>query len=1128
MRKIKWIAFIIAVFMVISCGACNRTTKNPSSKDQSAIGSSSDSQNPGSSADESESGSSSGNNESGLSEDGTSAGNSNDGSSVSLSSKISTENTVSLKASSKTADLSSAAVKTTGKSTVTTLSSTVWSDAAKYTCRTLSGKGSSISFVLSDLKAGKELTLEVEEIHQRTDPVMAYSVYVNSSKVYFRTYDPSSDGGNHYFISVNGNLIGNDGKASVTFVNEDAAMVRFRNVWGFSDMDGLLKSEKVSRKMSVTLLAPQISYNLTSDKATIGKIVSQFGSSDMYDVSFGLEISYIAEGISSLHNRVDYLMSLSAATGTKFQLGLNSWWAGTPNGMDGLGGMWSDMTYQQVVYDPLNVDGRGTWKLSTPNIWSDTPWLTMNNDTYNNARNYRLTDITRYIQKKIADYRAKGGNQPSVGVYMENEPVYWPYYAFNASPEAAGDFNSAVISAAKKDGITLNPEDGLSNAEKVWLYKNLRTYIAQEGIAVASGFQYDTVVVNNGKTTLPSTQQSENAYTHAFPNDIYPLVDENYCGWETHMTNTLRFGGEWASEMTDERPLDYVATRGKFSDVNAERSSMGDYSLLPQAYLYGADHVTIYNFKTSDYVYYQSAGGKTGDTKTTTEYNKEIMSYDFKKSDCLKANSTLVSATNMKRTAIGEKYYAGPDNVFAKGGSLTFKIDNKGTSLSNGMVISLDGRILIDSAPNMNMTIYAGSAVNNLQEVTTIKTLIPNTVDVSDYIDKTKSVAYIKIQLVAGGASFTDWCSLSKIKVFTKWTSASGNANGKKYNLLQTRNHNLYMGYRADVERLLANYEKRAGKDANYQKAYSLYKNMQYVSAYNILVSNISETLPASYLVTGQGQLGKYGVTLSTGNTTAVLDVTLTKAASENYIFTMTSTKSLNVNASFSATNGSYYVLNNLGSGKFEMKKVSSSTSGAVKAGSGKAVFNVALTATSDKKQLPSTFEARAYSDGSISAIKVQAQDYRVSDYSNITTLNISNTCKVWTGNDGASDVSMIISKASLIKAGDYLKIKVDSNNKVVEIRAYRGKITGTVTAVNQISLKGTTRNASVTVKDSNGALHTFEIGGECTLAYSGRTGDQLKLTKIGNLGISVGQKLVIDYCPWKFNGRSQRAFKIS
>lgn len=1030
-----------------------------------------------------------------------------------------------LKASSVMSDLVTADKKLFGETQVINCASSVWEDAQNYASLRMTGVGSGAAFVVSDVTAGKALTLEIEEVHQRTDEVISYSVYVNDHEVYFRSYAPSSDGINHYFISVDGSLIKKDKLANVIIRNHAGTTMRIARVWAFSDMDKMMKTENVSRKMGVALLTPTITNNLSADKITINRLLNQFGENDMYTVAFGIEISYIASTKAALHNQIDYLMSLSAETGATFHLGLNSWWAATPSGMDGQGGLWSDINYHQVVYDPLNIDGRGNWKLSTPNIWSDVPWLTMNNATYNNARNERLKDVTDYIQKKLAEYRAAGGKQPDIGVYMENEPVYWPYYAFNASPEAAGDFNSSVIAAAKADGVTLNPEDGLSTIERVWLYKNLKKYIDEEGTAVASGYQYDAVIVKNGKVTLPSSQQIENAYTHMFTDATYPILDSRYAIWETHSINSLRFGGEWAANLTDSRSLDYIAARGKFSNVNAERSSMSNYSLLPQAYAYGADHVTIYNFKTTDTSYYKAQAGKTAEEFVPSEYNREVMSYDFTKADSISTNSVLVESVDIVRSAIGEKYYATPNNNFAKGGTLTFKIDNKGKNFTNGLVIELEGRLFTSLAASMRITVSAGSSLDSLEELDPINSLDPNTVDVTDYIDTSKSVAYVRVHLNAVRGSFYDWCSISSFKAYEKWDKETGSADGLLFTNEQMRSRNLFMGYRTDVERLLNNYADRGGKDSNYQAALELYKNYKYVSAYNLLIKNISETLPARYYVSGNGTLGKYPVSVNLGSTASAATVVLSKVSSENYIFTIQSYTALTAGMTFDVTNGKSYVISSLGDGKYELK--TGSGAGSATASGGKVTFSIAVAATSKALTLPSSFEARAYSAGSTSSIKIQTQDPKISEFAGETTLNVSNTCEVWIGTDG-DESSLVKSRANAILPGDYLKIKADSNNKVIEIKAYRGKMSGVVTAVKQITLKGTTSNATVTIRNSAGKTETFEIGGECKLAFTGRTGDSPKLTTIGNIGIQVGQTLTIDYCPWVYNSRNKRAFNIS
>lgn len=71
------------------------------------------------------------------------------------------------------------------------------------------------------------------------------------------------------------------------------------------------------------------------------------------------------------------VITASLATGAPLYLGINSWWSGTPSGMDGEGGLWQDVQYQQITYDAKDTAGTGHWKLTTPNEFGNNPWLTI-------------------------------------------------------------------------------------------------------------------------------------------------------------------------------------------------------------------------------------------------------------------------------------------------------------------------------------------------------------------------------------------------------------------------------------------------------------------------------------------------------------------------------------------------------------------------------------------------------------------------------------------------------------------------------------------------------------------------------------------------------------------------------
>lgn len=1052
---------------------------------------------------------------------GNNGNNGNSGNTVTTSPNIPV---VTVEGDGPTADLTGKNVKTSGKTGVASVTSSVW--GTKRTSRTMTGKNSTITFAFTGLTAGKDATIELEEVHLRDDDVFAYSVYVNGTEVYFRTFAPSSDNNIHYYIPVPGSLIGKDGKATVTLKNFGETTVRFHRAWAFSDMDAMMAKEKVARKMKVLLLSPSLTKNSTTDTKALKKLLESFDGGDMYDVGFATEVYYLSSGIESLHNTVDYLIELSSLTGAPYHIGLNSWWAGTPSGPDGEGGLFSDVTYHQVVYDPLNANDRGKWQLSTPNRWSNVPWLTMNSETLNAARKYRLKEITRHISDKIGEYAAAGKTMPEIGLYLENEPIYWTYSAFNESPEGGADFSAAAVAAAKKDGVTLNPADGLSMTEKLWMYKNLNTYIAGEGKAVAEGLQYNNVVVNGTSVTLPTSQLVENSFTHSVLN-TYPLYDANYGSWETHVVGDIRTGLEYADPLSNPSTLSYVSAQGRYGDVNSERGSMLNYSVISQAFAYGTDHVTVYNFKTTDANHLISENETYKDTAEILGYHTELFSYNFEKEGSEKLNSVIVEATDISRASYSENYVVCPTNTYSKGGSITFKLELD-KAPTNGLIVELNGRVITSMAAKMRMRLYVSNNLEDLQgafnevddkfEVAELKSLAGDQFDITDYIDTSKKTVYIRVHMASTGGLHT-WCALKSIKVYSPWGPTTGSTVGMAYTNLQLRNRNLFTQYRVDTERLMANYVARAGKDSTYNQILKLYNENKYVSAYNLVSQSLSQTLPANYTVKSNGKLGKYGLTVNLNHDTATAAVQLQKASSTGYTFTLTPSRSVKVTLTAEVDAGTYALTEK--NGVYEIKKASSGT----KASGGKVTFEV--SAAKPDKDLPDSFEAQAAATGTASALKVLAQDPAVSEYANSTTLTVAANCKVYLGNDGDPDSALKEVTPASIQLGDYLKIKTDAKDKVVEVKAYRGKVTGKVKAVKQIFNNGVAANPTVTV-EANGKTYTFELGGDCTLNYNGRTGDLVKLCDPDDLGIKVGQTLTIVYCPWSYEGGHMRAIKIS
>lgn len=477
---------------------------------------------------------------------------------------------------------------------------------ADYDVFVLAG-GSSVSFTLpAAISTATNLAMELQEIHLREDDDLTYKVLLNDTEVDTRSITPTSEGPAHWWVTFSKEALHTESDNVVTISNTGTQALRLSKLWFYENLNALMVEEDVYQPLEVVLFSPSLTYsNYETDKQKLESIKSQFSGYNMYTIGFAFDIYYMRLEEAVLLRRLDYLIRLCADVDVPVKLDLNSWWSGTPDGMDGQGGYWNDITGQQIIYDPDNVNGRGVWQLTTPNSWSNTPWLSLNNTALNEIRAEKLERLTAYIAAKEAEYQA------DVTIFLENEPIYWAYQHYNpTSEEGRADLSYLVIQAAAKDGVTLDPTDGLSAEEQLWLFKNLNDYIVNEGEAVSAGAGTTTVSVNGGTTALQTEPLSEKLYSHIYGFSICgsETVDgEFYPFWEWHLTDTLRFGLEEASTSYIEEAAVYAPARGTWADVNIERSAISNVAVLKTVYQYGADYAIIFNYQASDYTQIQKA-----------------------------------------------------------------------------------------------------------------------------------------------------------------------------------------------------------------------------------------------------------------------------------------------------------------------------------------------------------------------------------------------------------------------------------------------------------------------------------------------------------------------------------------
>ncbi len=1013
---------------------------------------------------------------------------------------------------------------TVGTVETKTVSVLVGDNDSTYTVQTLKGYDSEISFTLSGVKANTAAMIDIEEIHQRDDGSIAYYVYINGTQIYGRTYAPCSDGPNHCFFDVPADVVGDSGVLTVRIVSKCDQEIRLRRVWAISDPDVMANDQGIFRKMDVVLMLNEVPNAL--NYTYLKQLVDSYKCSGMYNVGLCWEIQHFAWGKETTEQYLNNVIAASIQTGATLYLGINSWWSGTPIGMDGLGGSWSDVPYQQITYDKNNYDGRGDWQLTTPNIWGNTPWLSMNNDYYNQARAQRIQETVAYIQRRTAELALAGQEIPPVHLYTENEPIYWPIswteHDFDAYPEGVGDFSAYVVADAAKDGITLDPTDGLSKEETQWLYRNLNTYISEVGQAMAAGAGYNYITIKDGVISYPSEQMIIDSYTHSPIQPFYPNWEENRSAWENHVLDSIHFGGEWNHWLDDDmsRYLDYLLAYGSYSNINAERAGFPgggngskDFRVLSQSYAYGLEGVVVYNIlKDSDQQNVINASTVGSSILTPRQFSPTpIFESDFTKKTSFGINNTLISMSGFRwaDALIPNK---------AEGGLLTYKIKDA-AAYADGLQVVLDGSL----SSNSQLEVLAGTSEKNMKSVGVYDSgAVTVKIDPTFYAGGQDVYIGVRIRGVNGSSadllgSYLTNVSIGRIGI------TGGQLDGSAYSYDENRARCQIIAVRADTEQLMMKFLERCGGEpktdlqkALYENAFNLYAEGRYGEAFTAISQAISQLLPASFVVDGYGQLGQYPISLEVDGKSKIT-VCLKEVSESGARFTMSASSDATVTVSFLADSGKWSMTQDAGG-----DWVISAGDTAVK--DGKASFTVELEER-DEIDYPDEIEGRVQSASG--GLMFQTHNTAVSGYANYNHLSYAAEVKVFRGPDGTPQEELQPCDTSDLLRGDYVLMKLNERDQIVEIYAWYGVITGKVIKVEEISLEGQMSNPFVTVQAADGTVKRLEIGWDTRLNFTGATGDMGKLALVESVGLKVGQQVTVEYCPYTVNDRT-RAITIS
>ena len=256
-------------------------------------------------------------------------------------------------------------------------------------------------------------------------------------------------------------------------------------------------------------------------------------SYDLYEIGAMFRVDYLNTSVENAVASMETYLTVAQEWGIPVQIMNSIYWSSSPYGPDGKGGSFTDPIYTQVTYNSKT----GEYYRSTPNVYSDTNWVTAGSDNLNEACADKLSAILGGYSDAIAKARMAGFDTSRMSYVMEWGVCYKAIDTMRGLSAYgkldAGDFNPGLVEKAAIGGVTLDPTDGLSYAEKLWLTNWTARYNQTLADAWHRGFSSDPVIVNAGKIDLPAAQSLSRLFSHNVQwLNRNPSYDLRISGWK--------------------------------------------------------------------------------------------------------------------------------------------------------------------------------------------------------------------------------------------------------------------------------------------------------------------------------------------------------------------------------------------------------------------------------------------------------------------------------------------------------------------------------------------------------------------------------------------------------------------
>lgn len=1002
----------------------------------------------------------------------------------------------------------------------------------RYRVRKLAARTGNISFDMA--VSGEDVSLEIEEIHNKSEVSYGYYVNVEGTDVFLRAGAETSVGPQHFFVKVPGELTRGKRKIRVTLRNVSDSAVSINRIWAHSNLKTLCDEEGITTKMPVIILNGDffnVNWNAYKGKKedyreALRSYIETFGDESNYKnfiPGYAIEITYMRWPDERVYEMIDAVVELSSELNVPIAINFNSWWGGTPSFVpDGKGGFFTDLEYQELIYAPNNINGRGVYQTTTPNSWGNNPWLSLNNEHMNNVRLEKYRKFCKYMNQKITEMKVKAGDRklPEVSVFIENEPQYWTLFLFTTQEirEVCDSSQTFVNALKEKYGVDFDPTDWLDEDEQEALFYNLSDYTIDLMKAAAEGAGTDYITVNGNKIKLPDDQFMDNIYTHQFDTNIEKRIISEWDTYETALVKNGNLGMEGyglSGNVANRNMGAHAAARGKFAAVNIETGGNGtSIGPLDDYYAAGAHYGVLFNAQRG----VQPILAKMDETVMTEGFEepfegREIFRYDVKEDDTFEPDGILVEADGIGVSPMHRNYVACPHDDDYEG-SLTFRVDNKGKPFTNGLEVMLYGYCWAHMDPNCRMEVYAGSDLNNLTLADT-KVIDVGGVpcDISSNIDKTKSVAYFKVRIFTTGNR--EWSGVFRIRALEKFGETLGHTNGYIYSFADSRLNSLIVTNRADVETMLDEQKAYCANHPDYIEAARLYKEGKYKSAKKLLLGTASLKMPAKFMVVDYGKLADYPVKVDVAEDELPVSVIL-RELGDTVRFEIGAERNVDVTLSFYEKQGRYTL-----SKEGEEYILSKSGNGEYTAHDGVVTLN--LTAGRPVKEYPKQFTGfTGYQPWQTeNVMMISFHDPKLSNYSYGTFFEIADDAKFFRGPADAKCNELEEyprEKLTELHHGERVDVTLNDEGKIQKVNIRYGLVNGVVTAFTEAKFPEMISPYMEVTENGTGKKWLFKIDSltDFNTSKTGGANTFLASNPGKSIGFKVGNIVSVSYIPLK------------